>query len=258
MIRGFIIAVRILTSIPIPGREPASKASALPWFPVVGALLGASLCALSRLLDVAGLAGWVGGEAFALVALGVVLTRGLHLDGLADWADGFFSMTDRKRTLEIMKDSQVGTFGVLALISALGLKWIAVVRLIETDQLRSIIAAYIVSRLVMAELAVSWPYARAEGGTGASIITGARRMHGILGWLVSALLLTLIGPFTAAVLIPAYVGAKLLGHLFKRRVGGVTGDLLGASSEMVETILLALFASCGTCLETLPRWELLS
>ncbi len=255
MFRGFVSAVRTLTLLPVPGKDADHMTSSLPWFPVVGALLGAILFGLWFLLDAVGLSTWPEGEAFALVAASIVLTRGLHLDGLADWADGFFSMTGKERTLEIMKDSRVGTFGVLALIMVLGLKWVAVVHLIESNLVLWVIAACVVSRTAQVELAASLPYARAEGGTGAPFVNGASGWHRVVGWLLSAALLAAIGPYAPCILIPGFLATKILGYLFKRRLGGVTGDLLGASSEMVETLFLALFASIGTHLSVYTGWE---
>ncbi|MCP4675299.1 MAG: adenosylcobinamide-GDP ribazoletransferase [Deltaproteobacteria bacterium] len=255
MLRGFVSAVRTLSLLPVPGKDADNMTSSLPWFPVVGALLGTVLFGLWFLLDAAGLSSWPEGEAFVLVVASVVLTRGLHLDGLADWADGFFSMTGKERTLEIMKDSRIGTFGVLSLIIVIGLKWVAIVRLIDSNLVLWIIAAYVISRTIQVELAVSLPYARAKGGTGAPFVNGAHGWHRVVGWILAATLLAALGPYVPCILIPGYIATKILGYLFKRRLGGVTGDLLGASSEMVETLFLALFASLGTHLSVFTGWE---
>jgi adenosylcobinamide-GDP ribazoletransferase len=229
--------------------------ASLPWFPVVGALLGAILYGLWRLLHAAGLGGWPEGTAFGLVLAAAVLTRGLHLDGLADAADGLFSMTGKARTLEIMKDSRIGTFGVLALLMTIGLKWIAIKRLVALEWVTWMIPVFVVSRVVMVELSASLPYARKETGTGAPFVEGAGPRHKLTAWLIAVILVAPVGPpaFLAAVI--GFVAAKLLGRIYLRRLGGVTGDLLGAACEITETLLLFIGASLAERLQVVAGWE---
>ena len=120
--------MRTLTVLPVPGRDAGNMASSLPWFPVVGLILGWILCGLAHaaqyVVDMVGpifapdtwypSTPWHGGVAALLLIGGVVLTRGLHLDGLADWADGFWGGHDRDTVLRIMKDSHTGAFGNIA------------------------------------------------------------------------------------------------------------------------------------------------
>jgi adenosylcobinamide-GDP ribazoletransferase len=255
MLRGFSTAVRTLSLIPMPGRDARELASALPWFPLVGALLGAALLGVLRGLDALGLRSWPEGEAGLLVLASTALTRGLHLDGLADWADGLFSMSSKERTLEIMKDSRVGAFGVLALLLGLGLKWVSTARLIGSGAATWIIPAFIVSRTVQADLAVALPYARESGGTAAPFVNGARPRHRVGAWALSATLLLAAGPWALGAALVGCAAAIGLGLLYKRRLGGITGDLLGAAGEMTETLLLVLFAALGPRLLGCPGWE---
>lgn len=256
MCKGFVSAMRTLSAIPIPGRDAEKMTASLPWFPVVGAVLGGILYGMWWLLHASGLGGWSEGTALVLVAAAAVLTRGLHLDGLADAADGLFSMTGRTRTLEIMKDPRVGTFGVLCLMLTLGLKWVALKRLVEHEWVIWMVPVSVVSRAVMVELAVSLPYARIEGGTGAPFVRDAGTRHRVLGWMIAAILVAPAGPL--AFLTPAlgYIAAKILGRIYTRRLGGVTGDLLGAASEIVEIALLLFGASLVATLEDTAWWEL--
>ncbi len=217
-------------------------ASSLPWFPIVGGVLGLCLFGICQLAEVVGLAVWPELVGLDVVVMGAVLTRGLHLDGLADWADGFASMTDKEQTLAIMKDPRLGTFGVLALVGVLLAKWIAVVRLVTLDSTVWIIAAYVVARVIQVELAYSLPYARINGGTGASFVGGAQRRHRLLAWLLGLAILAGLGPYGLLALVPGLVVVLILGYWFKRRLGGVTGDLLGASSELGETVVLLFLA----------------
>jgi adenosylcobinamide-GDP ribazoletransferase len=202
MLSGLVSAVRTLSLLPVPGRDATEMTRSLPWFPLVGALLGAVVYGAWRLLDAAGLSGWHQGEAVLLVLLATALTRGLHLDGLADWADGYFSLQGRKRALEIMKDPRVGTFGVIALMAVLGLKWVALTRLIEQGAAVWIVPAYVVSRTAQVELAVSLPYAGVDSGFGAAFVKDARWWHRGIAWFLAAAVLAVLGPCVPCVLIP--------------------------------------------------------
>src|SRR5512145_1363019 len=122
MLHGLVTALRTLTILPVPGSDASDMSRALPWFPLVGCLLGFLLWGLAWGFGFMAVF-WPGGTALVVVAASAILTRGLHLDGLADWADGFGGGRDKERTLAIMKDSHVGAFGVIALIIVLIARW---------------------------------------------------------------------------------------------------------------------------------------
>ncbi len=257
---GLTTAIRTLTILPAPGDtsrgDPGGKmASSLPWFPLVGGAIGSILLGLMLLIDKLAPGHWPGGAAAAVVIAGVVLTGALHLDGLADWADGFGGGRDREKTLAIMKDSSIGAFGTVALISVLLLKWVALSRLAASGTHIWIVAACVISRTMMVELAVWLPYARPEGGTGATIVEGAKRWHRAFSLLVAlAILLVLAGAAGAQALVVGWLLCRVFGYLCKQRVGGITGDMLGAGSELVETLILALAALPGRELAQLSGW----
>lgn len=242
--KGFVTAVRSLSILPIPGRDADDTASSLPWFPLVGCLLGLIVYGL-YILGVSVTGGkWPEGVAVLLLAGGTIITRGFHLDGLSDLADGFGGARDRDRVLEIMKDSSTGTFGVLALIVICAAKWVCFVKLISTGAAIWIVAAYIVSRAMQVDLAASLSYARPEGGTGSPFINGATRRHAVIS-ILSAMVLLIIfcGSAGLTALVLGWATARILGMWYMRRLGGATGDLLGATSEIVETGVLILAAT---------------
>ena len=108
----------------------------------------------------------------------------------------------------------------------------------------------------MVELAVCFPYARAEGGTAGPFVDGARTSHRIVAFLLSlVLLLTFSGPAGVLLLICGWVAARLLGLWFLRRIAGVTGDLLGTCCEFVETGLLLSCAAAGFWMTRFTGWE---
>lgn len=240
--RGFISALRTLSILTVPGRDASSMASALPWFPLVGGLLGLIVYGVTAGADYILGSTWAEAAGFLGVASGIILTRGFHLDGLSDWADGFGGYSNRKRILEIMKDSHVGVFGVLALIIVLLGKWIAITRLAEIHCIYLLPAALIISRTMVVALAVSLPYARPEGGTAASVVSDAGYMHLIIAGLSAAALLSILYGWNGLLLmgIGAIVCAGF-GWSCNRRLGGITGDLLGTCNELVE--LSVLFAA---------------
>jgi len=219
--------------------------SSLRWFPLVGLLLGLVVCGVIMMPALAVGRTWAEGSAVLAIVAGVFLTRGIHLDGLADWADGFWGSRDREKVLTIMKDSRIGSFGAIALLCVVLAKWVALVRLISGGSLEWIIAAYVVSRTMPVVLLVAEPYARTGGGTAAAFSQGAGQKH-----LASVMLQTLIiVPLLCGVrwvwpmaLLVAWGCTRAFGLWSRRRIGGITGDILGASSEITETAMLAVGA----------------
>lgn len=239
--RGLISALRTLTILPVPGRDAPRLADALPYFPVAGALLG-GLVALAGQGLLAAVPGWAAGAAAVMLLAEMLLTGVIHTDGLGDAADSLGAGRDRERALAIMKDSRQGSFGVVAIVLALLLKWTAYARLLETvGWWGPVVAAFAVSRAATAQLAASQPYARAEGGTGRAFVGEGRILPAVAGWLVAAG----IAVFTAkwAGLAALGLGAVLawaFGRCCRARYGGVTGDLLGAHVEISLVFVLLL------------------
>ena len=237
--RGFVTAVRTLTVFPIPGKDEASLSSALPWFPATGATLGAILFGFSVL------SGFLFPQSVLLTGglvllLQCVFTGGIHLDGLADACDALFSLTDRKKKLEIMKDSRLGTYGVLSLFFVLLIKWLLICELAEFREMGLLVLAMLISRTIQVELAVTMPYARTTEGTAKLFIEGAGLKHRVAAWGSASILAAGFGPFALLALPLALLTGWFLKLYFSRKVGGVTGDLLGAASEYVELVVLAV------------------
>lgn len=245
MLRGLVTAVRTLSILPVPGRDATSFSSALYWFPLVGLLLGLLLGTLGWWGHASG---WDGFGAALVVVGGFVLTRGMHADGLADVADGFWGGRDRDAALRIMKDPTVGSFGALALGSILLLKWVALQRLLEYGQPGWVVAGIVLARGVMVQLAVTMPYARSGGGTAEGFVGGAGRSHSIVSGAASVLLAALLlSPAHAETVLAVAVAALstlAVGLLSARKIGGVTGDVLGAACEVTEIAVWMAGALC--------------
>jgi adenosylcobinamide-GDP ribazoletransferase len=235
MIR-FLAALAFLTRFPIRRSFDASAVGrGAVFFPLIGAFVGLLQLIAFRLLK-PHLPSLV--VAVLLVALSAWVTRGLHLDGLADFADGLGGGATREEALRIMRDPAVGAFGVIALVLVLLLKVAAVDALAEDGAL---VLAPALSRWSAVLLGYFLPYARAGTGLGAAMTSGTRRFE-LVGATILAVLLSVFYTLRLALLSWAFVllVSAMVGMIAKRRIGGMTGDVLGANVELSEaTVLVA-------------------
>jgi len=245
MVRGLITALRTLTTIPVSGKDACNFAASLPWFPAVGAFLGCIVYSIGYGASWCTHNSWHEVVAVCMVIAGIALTRGMHVDGLADWADAFWNPHDKQRTLAIMKDTHIGVFGVIAVTCMLFAQWLACNRMAAQGIMDGIISAYIVSRTMQVELAASLPYAR-QHGTAAPFVLGAKPYHRIIAaGCAAVLLVVLYGLKGILLLLCGWLMTLQLGAWSKKRIGGVTGDILGACSVINETVILMVCAGTG-------------
>ena len=172
----------------------------------------------------------------ALVALGAMalLTGGLHHDGLADFADGIGGCPDRARCLEIMRDSRIGTYGVLALIVTVGVGAAALGEIAGDLTLTAALLVSVVSRLAMLGVLIVLPATRGEGlGHGAAI---PPRTTWLPGAILVAVLAVVVGWPALLVFSASGLVALLIGMIAYRRIGGQTGDVLGAVQLVSEAV----------------------
>jgi adenosylcobinamide-GDP ribazoletransferase len=229
----------LLTRLPVPDHRGTGAASAWSW-PLVGAALGGIAAAG------AGLALWLGltpGVVAGLVlVLGAFLTGGLHEDGLSDTADGLFGGWTRQRRLEIMKDSRVGSYGVLALVLVTIMRWSALATLLAGGGLWALVAVGALSRAPMAVVMAALPNAR-DGGL--SHATG-RPSPGVAlaGAALALAIAILFAGWAALPMLVAVAGVSLLlARSAQARIGGQTGDILGAAQQLAEAAALAVLAA---------------
>jgi adenosylcobinamide-GDP ribazoletransferase len=243
---AFITALRTLTLLPVSGRDANVPADALSWFPATGAVVGIAVWFVQAILGAVFPVVPPSIAAVAVLLASVLLTRGLHLDGLADWADAFWGGWTPARRLEIMKDTSLGTFGTLALVLVLLAKWSAICVLIEGDAVVWVILACVLSRTVQVDMAVCFPYARPEGGTGAAFVNHANWIHRRNAYLAAFLFTLVLGVFTLRPFVFAVItlaAGRFFGRSCRKAFGGITGDILGAGSEITETLVLILAAA---------------
>lgn len=238
VLRALASAILFLTRIPLPELklEPRDFARGAAWFSWVGGLVALPAWAATLLLP------WLGVRLTALLALAlwVLITGGLHLDGLADSVDGLSGgRGDRTRTLDIMRDSRIGSHGALALALLLMLKWAALERVLELGRPAWLIAP-VVGRFAATVLLVCFPYARSSG-LGAPFVGELGVVTLLIGAAPVALGVALLGPLSGWAVGAALLVALLVGLRMHRLLGGLTGDVYGAAVELSElAALLAL------------------
>lgn len=237
VIDGLLHAIGFLTRIPVPARvfeDARARRQSLAWYPMVGAIVGALLCAMALAWPPSLLS-----AATVLVAW-VALTGALHLDGLADSADAWVGgMGDRTRTLEIMKDPRSGPAGVTAIVLVLLLKFAALAGL-SAHGWQLLWLAPVLARTALTAAFVSTPYVRSGGlGTG---LADAPRVACVFAMTVVAVLCMVAGARGVAALAVATFVFVLWRRACLRRVGGLTGDTAGALAELVEVAVLVALA----------------
>ena len=239
---GARLAVGFLTVLPagrLDGLGDAWLSRAAVWFPVIGAFVGGVAGGAVALGDAAGLSPAVSGALGLVVA--IVLTRGLHEDGLADTADGLGVHGTRERRLAAMKDSAVGAHGALAMACALLVAALALAGLDAGHAARALVAAHVLSRTAMVLTAAALPNARTEGGLGRGLLVTPLAAL-VASALAVAAVLAVAGVKDGAVALAAGVVVASLAAIVQLRVfGGRTGDTLGAAGKLVEiAVLVAL------------------
>ena len=236
-----IVAAALLTRLPLPHAPKQAfenQARAVWAFPLVGLLIGALMCVVGALALALGLEAGI--AAGLMLGASVVVTGAMHEDGLADCADGFWGGFAPARRLEIMKDSQIGTYGVLALIIVIGLRWMALATLINFGW-GAVICAAVLSRAMMPIAMNTLPYAR-ENGLAHSVGKPSSRVVQIA--VITGVVLALLAAGWSALvaLLVALACAALVRLIAKAKIGGQTGDVLGATQIISETAVLITLA----------------
>ncbi|WP_425052082.1 adenosylcobinamide-GDP ribazoletransferase [Psychromarinibacter sp. S121] len=235
-----VAALGLLTRLPLPVRGVDRGAGAAWAWPLAG-LVVALLAVV-----IAGVAHWAGLpvvlSAGLLVASAVVMTGALHEDGLADVADGFWGGYTVARRLEIMKDSRIGSYGVIALVLSLGLRWQAVAVLMSGAWVGPVLAAALLSRAPMAVLSQEMANAR---GSGLSQSVGRPGQAVAATGLLVALGLSVLVAGPGAIWVALLVAGAALcaAGLARAKIGGQTGDVLGATQQVCEIVALCAFAA---------------
>lgn len=244
MVKSLLIALGFLTILPSPIKmelKPIELGRSMACFPLAGTLIGGILVGIDVVFATMLPRSVVD---FILIVALAIITGGLHLDGLADTFDGLYGGRTREEALAIMKDSRVGAIGVVSLVFVIILKYITLLSIPAGLKHTALVVMPALSRWSMVLAASLSTYARPTGGTGRDFIESVSRISlfiatafalvvGIaaLGWK-GGLIFLLIGGITIIWVI-----------YFHRRLGGVTGDILGSINEVNEVMALMLIVS---------------
>ena len=241
LVRPFLFAWHFLTAIPLSRHhhEPTAMelASSMAWYSTVGLLIGGTLALADTVLT----------KLFALEVVNVLLivlliafTRGLHQDGLADTLDGIAGGRTPADRLSIMRDPRIGAIGATGLFLSLILRYAALMALPHSLRVPALVCMPALGRWAMVTLAWLSPYARTEGGLAAPFLVHLSLLH-VLGstFVLASALVLMLGVSGAvailvggsAVVVAVQVGCRTL-------FGGITGDTLGATNELVEILFL--------------------
>ncbi len=246
--QALILMIQFMTRYPIPISIEFTAArfvEGMKWMPLVGLL--AALPAAGCFVVADHLLGREIGAIVAVIAL-IVITGGLHLDGIADTADGLFCYRSRERMLEIMRDSTLGTNGVVAIVLTVLLKYLLLHNIPASGATLAVLATPVLGRMALVWHSAVGRYAREERGIGdyvnqTGLAQAAAATCVSLGLVTAMLFILGLAPGLVALVVvllhvPALVLAVLFALYLKPRLGGITGDTIGATVELAEILTL--------------------
>lgn len=238
--RNLISAIQFLTILPLGKPGIFDPKGIIRFFPVVGVILGLLLA----VFDQAAFRLWPRPVAALLdVVFLVAVTGAFHLDGLADTADGLYGHRSREKALEIMKDSRIGVMGLVAVVCGLSIKWGGIACLdVHRSLLLIIIPSYARAGMIFGIRFLE--YGRAEGGTGHSFFAGTPALQDFWGLIVPVVLSFFLGWKGLWLNVVFLILTILILSYYKKRIGCITGDMLGAMNEIIESLLF-LMVSAG-------------
>jgi len=235
---GFLAALRFLTIVPLTWRceqDGRFFGAALPWFPIVGLLIGLAAAVL-----VSCLSPFFPPSVSAVAA--IILLAGasgcLHLDGLADSSDGLLSARTRERILEIMRDSHTGAMGVIAIVVVLLGKFAALSSLEGSMLIFTVIAMPLAGRCAIVLTMACLPYARDGEGLGRLFYASSTRLTALWALVFLTVILTFGGlPMVFSTLVAVFATVLFFSLWCRSKIGGATGDTLGAVCELTEMMV---------------------
>jgi adenosylcobinamide-GDP ribazoletransferase len=236
--KRLIAAIQFLTIIPLGKSAIYDPKGMIPFFPIVGLIIGGML----SVFDYVALHFWPAQTTAILdVVLLAVITAALHIDGLGDAADGLMGHRSREKALAIMKDSRIGVMGLVAIICALAVKWGGIMHLnAHRTLLLVLVPAYSRSAMIFGIRFLE--YGRPDGGTGYDLFDEPIKLSAFQ-WLLIPVIVSIFLGWKGLWLniIFAFITAIIIFY-YKKRMGCITGDMLGAMTEVTESLLF-LFVS---------------
>ena len=239
--KNFLAALQFITVLPLGPRGLYAPREMIAWFPMVGLAIGILLC----VIDWSASQIWSPGAAAVLDVIFLMLVTGaFHLDGLGDTADGLYGHRDRERALAIMKDSRIGTMALVTVVACLALKTVGIAGL-QSDRSLVLLLVPAYARGAML-FGIRWlPYGRSEEGTGYDLFGTPLTKGTFAGFVPLVGLSFLLGWRMVALNLFFLLVVFFTLVYYKRRIGCITGDMLGAMTETTETLLFFVLAMRG-------------
>ena len=244
MINGLLLAFQFLTRIPINKNIDFNKKNlsmAIGFFPLVGIIIGL----ISGLIYILFSKLSIEIASFFTMLMILILTGGLHIDGLADTFDGFFSNKNREKTLEIMSDSRIGAFGVIAIVVVLMGKYI-LIKNINID-LPIVLALSLGNSRLIVSYIMSFKESAKNTGLGYIFNDSKPYKEFIFSAIVYIIIIIMLNPLYLLPLILTYIFSLYISHITTKKIGGYTGDVYGLIIELGEIVSLLGFLGVISC-----------
>ena len=237
ILESIVVAFQFLTRLYLPINvewDTGNLRRSLMWFGLVGAFIGVILAGAMTLFNRFDLIPAV--SAIIILLIWIFITGGMHIDGISDMADGFFSMRDKEKTLEIMKDSHVGAFGVITIVFLLLIKFEMLKEFIIIDKNVWLLILPPTIARIAAGLVLSFYETTKKSGLGYTFHSSDPRIFWAIGFIVTLIISSIINIKSLIFIGIAILASNLMALWAKKKIGGLNGDIYGAIVETVEVI----------------------
>lgn len=237
ILESIVVAFQFLTRLYLPINvewDTANLRRSLMWFGLVGAFIGVILAGAMTLFNRFDLIPAV--SAIIILLIWIFITGGMHIDGISDMADGFFSMRDKEKTLEIMKDSHVGAFGVITIVFLLLIKFEMLKEFIVIEKNVWLLILPPTIARIAAGLVLSFYETTKKSGLGYTFHSSDPRIFWAIGFVVTLIISSILNIKSLIFIGIAILASNLMALWAKKKIGGLNGDIYGAIVETVEVI----------------------
>lgn len=237
ILKSIVVAFQFLTRLYLPINvewDTANLRRSLTWFGLVGAFIGVILAGAMTLFNRFDLIPAV--SAIIILLIWIFITGGMHIDGISDMADGFFSMRDKEKTLEIMKDSHVGAFGVITIVFLLLIKFEMLKEFIIIEKNVWLLIFPPTIARIAAGLVLSFYETTKKSGLGYTFHSSDPRIFWAIGFVVTLIISSILNIKSLIFIGIAILASNLMALWAKKKIGGLNGDIYGAIVETVEVI----------------------
>ena len=237
ILESMVVAFQFLTRLYLPINvewDTGNLRRSLMWFGLVGAFIGVILAGALTLFNRFDLLPAV--SAIIILLIWIFITGGMHIDGISDMADGFFSMSDKEKTLEIMKDSHVGAFGVITIVFLLLIKFEMLKEFIIIEKNVWLLILPPTIARIAAGLVLSFYETTKKSGLGYTFHSSDPRIFWAIGFIVTLIISSIINIKSLIFIGIAILASNLMALWAKKKIGGLNGDIYGAIVETVEVI----------------------